>query len=73
MKFMKALALILIIIGALNWGLVAVANFDLVACVAGLTFGNTNLFSRFVYGLVALAGVFEAVVIVSQLRNCEKS
>jgi Domain of unknown function (DUF378) len=37
---------ILLIIGGLNWGLVAIAEFDLVATVFGLAFGDTNLASR---------------------------
>lgn len=45
-------------IGALNWGLVALAEFDLVAAVFGLEFGQTNALTRVVYGLVGLAGVW---------------
>ncbi len=45
-------------IGALNWGLVAVAEFDLVAAIFGLDFGETNTASRIVYGLVGLAGLW---------------
>jgi len=45
-------------IGALNWGLVAVAEFDLVAAIFGLDFGETNTVSRIVYGLVGLAGLW---------------
>jgi len=54
------LAAILVIVGALNWGLVAIAGFDLVAWVFGLSFGDTNAATRVVYGLVGLAGVYEA-------------
>lgn len=45
-------------IGALNWGLVAVSEFDLVAAIFGLDFGETNTASRIVYGLVGLAGLW---------------
>jgi uncharacterized membrane protein YuzA (DUF378 family) len=45
-------------IGALNWGLVALAEFDLVAAVFGLEFGETNAITRVVYGLVGLAGAW---------------
>lgn len=45
-------------IGALNWGLVAVAEFDLVAAVFGLEFGQTSAGTRVVYGLVGLAGAW---------------
>lgn len=52
---MDILALILVIIGALNWGLIALFEFDLVASI----FGSQDAFlSRVVYGLVALAGIY---------------
>lgn len=54
-------ARILVIIGALNWGLVAVAEFDLVAELFGLGFGETNSATRIIYGLVGLAGLWELV------------
>ena len=52
MKKLDILAAVLVIVGGLNWGLVAVANFDLVATLVGLDFGETNAASRIVYGLV---------------------
>jgi uncharacterized protein len=50
----------LVIVGAVNWGLVAVAEFDLVATLVGLEFGETNALSRVVYGLVGLSGLWLA-------------
>ena len=58
MKKLDALAAILVLVGGLNWGLVAVAEFDLVAWICGLEFGETNAASRVVYGLVGLAAVY---------------
>ena len=59
MKKLDALAGILVLVGGLNWGLVAVAEFDLVAWICGgLDFGETNTVSRVVYGLVGLAAVY---------------
>ena len=58
MKKLDTLALVLVIVGALNWGLVAVAEFDLVAAIAGLEFGETNAFTQAVYGLVGLSGIY---------------
>jgi uncharacterized membrane protein YuzA (DUF378 family) len=58
MKIINALAATLVIVGALNWGLVALAKFDLVAEIFGLEFGETNAATRVVYGLVGLAGVY---------------
>ena len=49
----------LVIIGALNWGLVALAEFDLVAEIFGLEFGETNGVTRVIYGLVGLAALWE--------------
>ncbi|MBA3737955.1 MAG: DUF378 domain-containing protein [Actinobacteria bacterium] len=61
MKKLDVLTLALAIVGALNWGLVALAEFDLVATIAGLDFGQTNGFTRVIYGLVGLSAVWLAV------------
>lgn len=58
MRKLDLLAAVLLIVGGLNWGLVAVAKFDLVAWIFGLDFGQTNVASRIVYGLVGLAAVY---------------
>jgi len=52
---MDTIALLLTIVGALNWGLIALFQFDLVAWLGG---GQAGLLSRVVYGLVALAGIW---------------
>ena len=57
MKTITAVATALVLVGALNWGLVALAEFDLVAWVFGLEFGETNAVTRVVYGLVGLSAV----------------
>ncbi|MBR7181630.1 MAG: DUF378 domain-containing protein [Clostridia bacterium] len=49
------IALILVIIGALNWGAVGLFTFDAVAWIAG---GAETLFARIIYTVVALAGVW---------------
>jgi len=61
MRKLDTAALILVIVGALNWGLVALAEFDLVAKIFGMEFGQTDAASRVVYGLVGLSGVWVAV------------
>lgn len=53
------------IVGALNWGLVSIAEFDLVAQVFGLEFGEANAATRVIYGLVGLAGVWELIRLFS--------
>ena len=52
---MDILSLSLVIVGAINWGLVSLFRFDLVAWLFG---GQTATLSRIVYGLVALAGLW---------------
>jgi uncharacterized protein len=59
MKKIDIVSVALLIIGGLNWGLVAVANFDLVAAIFGLDFGQTNVATRIIYGLVGLAAVYQ--------------
>lgn len=59
MKKLDILTAALVIVGGLNWGLVAIADFDLVAALVGLDFGETNAASRIVYGLVGLAAVYQ--------------
>lgn len=49
------ICLILVIIGALNWGLVGLFEFDLVAWAFG---GATSIISRIIYTVIALAGVW---------------
>ena len=55
MKVIDKIALVLIIIGALNWGLIGLFGFDLVATL----FGEMSIISRIVYGLVGLSGLWE--------------
>jgi uncharacterized protein len=56
-KLLNIVTAVLLIIGGLNWGLVAIAEFDLVAALVGLEFGETNALSRAVYGLVGVGAV----------------
>jgi uncharacterized membrane protein YuzA (DUF378 family) len=69
MKAMNVLAAALVVVGGLNWGLVAIAEFDLVAWIVGLTFGETNAVSRVVYGLVGLSAVYLAVQLPALARR----
>jgi uncharacterized membrane protein YuzA (DUF378 family) len=57
MRYFKAVALLLVIVGAVNWLLVGIAQFDLVAALTGDTFGETNAVSSIVYILVGLSGI----------------
>lgn len=58
MKVLNWIALILVIVGALNWGLVGLLNFDLVAAI----FGTMSVLSRIVYTLVGIAAVYIVVI-----------
>jgi uncharacterized protein len=61
MKLIDVVAAVLVIVGALNWGLVAVARFDLVAALFGLSFGEVSGLTAVVYGLVGVAGLYQAL------------
>ncbi len=64
MEIVQIVALILAVVGALNWGLVGLFKFDLVALVAGgMKFGEVNPFSRIIYILVAIAGIVSLTVL----------
>jgi uncharacterized membrane protein YuzA (DUF378 family) len=56
-RYFKALFLLLVIVGGLNWLLVGVAKFDLVAALTGDSFGQTNVVSSLVYILVGVSAV----------------
>ena len=62
MKTLDVLAAVLLVIGGLNWGLVAVSNFDLVAflTMAG-GFGAKNVLGILIYSLVGLAALYQAL------------
>ena len=54
MKVIDTIALILIIIGALNWGLIGIFNFNLVDTI----FGAMSVISRIIYILVGISGLW---------------
>lgn len=53
-RILNAIALTLVIVGAINWGLIGFFGFDLVAAL----FGDMSGFSRVIYALVGLAGIY---------------
>ena len=61
MKKLDTVVAILVVVGALNWGLVAIAHFDLVAAIFGMNFGQVSIASAIVYGLVGLAAVYQGL------------
>lgn len=66
---MDRIALILTIIGAINWGSIGLFQFDLVAWICG---GQTGIISRIIYTIVALAGIW-CISLLFRDRNTELS
>lgn len=64
MNYLKYLTFILVIVGALNWGLVGIFNFDLVAFL----FGQMSLISKIVYVLVGISAIFTAIIAMVEYK-----
>ncbi len=58
MKTLDIVAIVLTIIGAINWGLVGLFRFDVIAAIFG---GAGSVISRIIYVIVGIAGVYVAV------------
>lgn len=54
MKILDSIVLFLVIIGAVNWGLVGFFQFDLVAAI----FGDMSMFSRIIYAVIGICGLY---------------
>ncbi len=57
MKTLDVITGVLLVVGGLNWGLVGIAHFDLVAAL----FGDMSALSRIVYTLVGISAVYQAI------------
>ena len=68
MCMLDCLCMILVIVGALNWGLVGFFHFDLVAFLLG----EMSMLSKAVYGLVGLAAVQVAYRWVKKCKHCKE-
>lgn len=68
------LALVLVIIGALNWLLVGIADFDLVTTIFGgsLFSGTMSLFSRIIFALVGIAGLYSITLLFRESPAAER-
>jgi uncharacterized membrane protein YuzA (DUF378 family) len=73
MKQFDIIAAVLVVVGALNWGLIAVARFDLVAALFGMRFGEVSALSAAVYGLVGVAGPVSGVVLEARAGPLDAS
>jgi uncharacterized protein len=68
-RYLNALFLLLVIVGGLNWLLVGLFQFDLVAALTGNTFGDTSLLSTIVYVLVGVSAIALIPVLVRWLQS----
>ncbi len=69
MRYLNALFLLLVIVGGLNWLLVGLFKFDLVAALTGNAFGETSLLSAIVYVLVGVSAIALVPTLVRWLQS----
>ena len=70
MKTFDVIVAVLLVVGGLNWGLVALANFDLVAFLTGASgFGVKNALGAVIYGLVGLSALYQVLFLRSIRRR----
>lgn len=67
-KFLKVTSYVLVLIGALNWGLVGLFNFNLVAAI----FGEMTALSRLVYVLVGLSAIISVITVYMCCKKEDK-
>ena len=72
MRYVNALALLLVIVGGINWLLVGLFQFDLVAALTGATFGEVNPISAVIYVLVGLSAIVLLPVLARWLTAREE-
>ena len=65
-KFLKCTSFILVVVGAINWGLVGLFNFDLVRFL----FGEMTFLTRLIYILVGIAGVISPIFWAIHKNHC---
>lgn len=65
LNVLDIIAIVLVVIGGLNWGLVGLLNLDVVAAILGAS----SMLSNIVYVLVGLAAIYLAVILVKLERK----
>lgn len=70
MSTIQRIALVLTIIGAINWGLIGFFQFDLVAAIFG---GQDSALSRIIYGLVGIAGLINLGLLFKPSEQTERA
>ena len=73
MRLLRSLFLLLVIVGGLNWLLVGLFKFDLVASLTGNTFGQTNLLSSVVYALVGISAIALLPTLLAWVQSDERA
>lgn len=63
MEMTQKILLIITIVGAINWGLIGIMDFDLVAFL----FGSMSLFTRVIYTLVGICGLINIGILMSHI------
>jgi len=69
MKNLNIIAQVLLIVGGLNWGLVGLFSFDLVAAI----FGEMSVIGRLVYVLVGISAVYQLINLSSMVKTPDHS
>ena len=65
METLQKVLLVVTIIGAINWGLIGLLDFDLVAMI----FGEATLFSRIIYTLVGVCGLVNIGILFNHIES----
>jgi len=69
MRYLNALFLLLVIVGGVNWLLVGLFQFDLVAALTGNAFGDTSALSSIVYVLVGVSAIALVPTLVGWIQS----
>ncbi|MFA5602794.1 MAG: DUF378 domain-containing protein [Bacilli bacterium] len=65
MESLQKVALFITIIGALNWGLIGIFDFDLVAYIFG---GDESFLARLIYSIVGIAGIINIGILFNHIK-----
>lgn len=63
METVQKILLVITIIGAINWGLIGIMNFDLVASI----FGSATFFTKMIYTIVGICGIINIGILMAHL------
>ena len=73
MRYLNVFALLLVIVGGVNWLLVGLFQFDLVAALTGSQFGEVNPISAVIYALVGVSAIVLLPVLASWVMTREEA